>query len=214
VSISESCAATSPSLTEGRQLHKSRTKKWPIRDGRGRQAAEQEVALLVSELSRLREQPSPDPAQLATALRDLTRQYALLGNVDDGVPTAEELISYLAAKQRLFSTEVVADAYNYLAMLAFSLREAGRFSEALELDEISLVWFRTHGPTFGEQAIDTVVRVAADYAGLGDFDSALDLLDHQLAEVDEGVLSGDIKDRILWLKRDRTRYERQRRRLH
>ncbi len=171
MSISESCAAISPSLTGGRKLPKSRTKKWLITDKRGREAAEAEVALLLTELSRLREQRSPDPAQMATALRDLTRQYALLGNVNDGVPAAEELISYLAARQRLFSTEVVADAYNYVAMLAYSLREIGRFSEALELDEISLVWFRNHGPAFEGQALDTVVRVAADYAGLREFAS-------------------------------------------
>jgi hypothetical protein len=194
-------------------MHRSRSKKWPIKDRQGRQAAEQEIVLLLGELSRLRGQPSPDPAQLATALRDLTRQYALLGNVDAGVPAAEELISYLAARQR-FSTEVVADAYNYLAMLAFSLREAGRFSEALELDEISLVWFRNHCPEFEEQALDTVVRVAADYAGLREFGNAVDLLDQQLAQLDEGALSGDIKDRVLWMNRDRTRYERQLRRLH
>jgi tetratricopeptide (TPR) repeat protein len=195
-------------------MDKSTTEKWPIKDRQERQAGEQNVAMLLAEQSRLREQPSPDPAQLATALRDLTRQYALLGNVDAGVPAAEELISYLAANQRLFSTEVVADAYNYLAMLAFSLREAGRFSEALQLDEICLVWFRNNRPAFDEQVVDTVVRVAAYYAGLGEFSSAVELLDHQLAELNEGALSGDIKVRVRWMNRDRARYERRRRRSH
>jgi len=194
-------------------MDRSRQMKWPIKDKRGRQAAEQEIVLLVAELSGLRGQPSPDPAQLATALRDLTRQYALLGNVDDGVPAAEELISYLAENQRLFSIEVVADAYNYLAMLAFSLRELGRFSEALGLDEISLVWFRSHRLAFEEQALDMVLRVAADYAGLGDFRSAVEILNQQLAELDDGGPAGDMKDRVQWIKRDRTRYERQLRRL-
>jgi len=123
---------------------------------------------------------TPLGIEYVDALRGCVRLNAQLGFVDAGIPMAQKLVDLVAHEGH--PLPLVAEACAEVGTMAHVCRRAGRFPEALTLDDAIRSWFAGHRREFGQLHVAAVAGLATDYAGLNDLERAVTLLRDELED--------------------------------
>lgn len=196
-------------MNMARRTYGDRNADWPVTspESRSELLSALEINLVRLEEHERRNAVNTVDEAIAHDLVQCVRAYARLGDTDTGAPMAKRLFSIVSNDPR-FSSKQQEVAANYMAVFAYLYFDANQLPEALDLESLANAWYSDHQQDYEDEYLSSFARMAEIYAGQGDFQEALSVVDRVLTEAGSPVRKHPLSKRAGQLAAQRKRYRK------